>query len=62
MNHQIASQKLSIDFKKPWNYIYNLSAEARGEATSEAKTLTNRLWWSILKEVRIYFENNFNAD
>ncbi len=42
----IASQKLSIDFKKPWNYIYNLSAEARGEATSEAKTLTNRLWWT----------------
>ena len=45
-NHQIASQKFSIDFKKPWNYIYNLSAEARGEAPSEAKTLTNRVWWT----------------
>ncbi len=45
-NHQIASQKFSIDFKKPWNYLYFLLTRARGEAPSDAKTLTNRLWWT----------------
>jgi len=51
-NRQISQQKLSIDFKKPFNFLANLPAEARGEAPSEA---TNRLWWCLLEKVNFLF-------
>jgi len=35
-NRQISQQKLSIDFKKPFDLLANVPAEARGEAPSEA--------------------------
>ena len=43
LNRQISQQKLSIDFKKPFNFLAKLPAEARGEAPSEA---ANSIWWA----------------
>ncbi|MCM8819290.1 MAG: hypothetical protein NC925_00635 [Candidatus Omnitrophica bacterium] len=36
LNYQISQQKLSIDFKKPFNLLTNLPAKARGKTPSEA--------------------------
>ena len=44
LNRRISQQKLSIDFKKPFNFLANLPAKARGEAPSEA---ANSIWWSL---------------
>jgi len=45
-NRQILNQRLFVDFKKPWNYLYFLSAEPRAEGEGEAKNEINRLWWT----------------
>jgi len=42
-NRRIFDQQLFVDFKKPWNYLAEMPAEARGEAPSEA---TNSIWWT----------------
>ncbi|MCI2424876.1 hypothetical protein LM599_02490 [Candidatus Acetothermia bacterium] len=42
LNRQINQQKLSIDFKKPFNFLANLPAEARAEGEGEA---ANSIWW-----------------
>lgn len=42
-NRRLTAGKLAIDFKNPWNYLAEMPAEARGEASSEA---TNRFWWT----------------
>ena len=55
LNRQISQQKLLIDFKKPFNFLANLPAEARREAPSEA---TNSIWWCLLDDVRTFFEQN----
>jgi len=44
LNRQISQQKLLIDFKKPFDFLAKLPAEARGEAPSEA---TNSIWWTM---------------
>jgi len=44
LNRQISQQKLSIDFKKPFDFLANVPAEARGEAPSEA---ANSIWWAL---------------
>ena len=54
-NRQISQQKLSIDFKKPFDLLAKLPAEARGEAPSEA---ANSIWWCLLDDVRTFFEQN----
>jgi hypothetical protein len=53
---KIAAGKLAIDFKKPWNYLYEMPTEARGEASSKANSYVNKLWCNILKVARNYFE------
>ena len=45
-NRRILNQRLFVDFKKPWNYLYFLSAESRAEGAGEAKVLRNRLMWT----------------
>ena len=45
-NRRILNQRLFVDFKKPWNYLYFLPAEARAEGEGEAKNEINRLWWT----------------
>jgi len=55
MNRRLAAGALSVLFKKPWNYLAEMPAEARCEAPSEA---TNRLWWCLLEKVRTHFERN----
>ena len=45
-NRRIFDQRLFIDFKKPWNYLYFLSAESRAKGAGEAKILRNRLMWT----------------
>ena len=43
LNRQISQQKLSIDFKKPFDLLARLPAEARAEGEGEA---TNSIWWT----------------
>ncbi len=41
-NRRLAAGTLSIDFKKPWNLLHNLSAS---HCKSEADTATSQFWW-----------------
>ena len=45
-NRRIFDQRLFVEFKKPWNYLYFLPAEARAEGEGEAKNGVNRFWWT----------------
>ncbi|ROL55749.1 hypothetical protein D9V87_11235 [Bacteroidetes/Chlorobi group bacterium MS-B_bin-24] len=54
-NHQISQQKLSIDFKKPFDFLANVPAETSGEAPSE---MDNSIWWCLLDDVRTFFQQN----
>ena len=51
VNRRLAAERLEIDFKKPFDLLAKLPAEARGEAPSEA---TNSIWWCLLEKVRTY--------
>jgi len=44
-NRAIKNQKLCISFKKPWNYFYSLTAEARAAGEGEAECSSNTIWW-----------------
>jgi len=55
VNRRLAAERLEIDFKKPFDLLAKLPAEARGEAPSEA---TNSIWWCLLDEIRTHFEQN----
>ena len=44
MNRRLAAERLEIDFKKPFDLLAKLPAEARGEAPSE---VTNSIWWTV---------------
>ena len=44
-NRRLAAERLEIDFKKPFDLLAKLPAEARGEAPSEANHAVNKLWW-----------------
>ena len=46
VNRRLAAGALSVLFKKPWNYLAEMPAEARGEAPSEANHAVNKLWWT----------------
>ena len=43
-NRRLAAGRLEIDFKKPFDLLAKLPAEARGEAPSEA---ANSIWWTL---------------
>jgi len=58
-NRQISQQELLIDFKKPFDFLANVPAEARGKAPSET---ANSIWWCLLDDVRTFFEQNPDAD
>jgi hypothetical protein len=45
-NRRLAAGKLAIDFKKPWNYLYFLPAEARAPSEARGEGERNRLWWT----------------
>jgi len=62
VNRRLARGRLEIDFKKPWNLLYFLPAEARAECPSEAENSSNRIWWCLLDEIRTHFEKNPLAD
>jgi len=55
VNRRLAAGRLEIDFKKPFDLLSKLPAEARGEAPSEA---TNSIWWCLLDEIRTFFDEN----
>ena len=42
-NRRLAASTLSVDFKKPWNFIEKMTAESRRGSASTAK---NQKWWS----------------
>ena len=42
-NRRLAAERLKIDFKKPFDLLSKMPAEARGEAPSEA---ANSIWWT----------------
>ncbi|GIW65752.1 MAG: resolvase-like protein [Candidatus Parcubacteria bacterium] len=44
-NRTIRDKKLTIEFKKPWDYLYFLPAEARAPSEARGEGETNRLWW-----------------
>ena len=46
LNRQISQQKLSITFKKPFNFLAKMPAEARGEGEDEAEHSSNSIWWT----------------
>jgi len=58
-NRRLAAGRLEIDFKKPFDLLAKLPAEARGEAPSEA---TWKTLWCLLDEIRTFFEQNPDAD
>jgi len=45
-NRRLAAGRLEIDFKKPFDLLAKMPAEARGEAPSEAEHSSNSLWWT----------------
>ena len=45
-NRRIFDQRLFIDFKKPWNYLYFLQALARAPSEARGEGEANRLWWT----------------
>ncbi|MBI4993530.1 recombinase family protein [Candidatus Wolfebacteria bacterium] len=45
-NRRILNQRLFVDFKKPWNYLYFLSAESRAHSAGKAKVLRNLRMWT----------------
>ena len=45
LNRRIFDQRLFVDFKKPWNYLYFLPAEARAPSEARGEGETNSLWW-----------------
>jgi hypothetical protein len=53
-NRRLVAGRLEIDFKKPFDLLVKLPAEARGEAPSEA---TNSIWWDILNFARTFFQS-----
>ena len=44
LNRQITNQRLAIDFKKPWNYLYFLSAKRLCRETETPPQAANTLW------------------
>ena len=61
-NRKIKDQKLEIEFKKPWNYLYSLPAEARTPSGARGEGERNRLWWCLLEKVRTFYQENPDAD
>ena len=65
-NRQISQQKLSIDFKKPFDFLAKLPAEARRDLSAVARSAkeeapseaANSIWWCLLDEIRTHFEQN----
>jgi hypothetical protein len=55
VNRRLVAGRLEIDFKKPFDLLAKLPAEARGEATSEA---ANSIWWCLLDKIRTFFDEN----
>ena len=45
-NRRIFDQRLFVDFKKPWNYLYFLPDEARAPSEARGEGETNRLMWT----------------
>ena len=45
-NRRIFDQRLFIDFKKPWNYLYFLPAETQAPSEARGEGEINRLWWT----------------
>ena len=45
-NRRIFDQRLFVDFKKPWNYLYFLPAEARAPSEARGEGERNRLMWT----------------
>lgn len=46
-NRRIFDQRLFVDFKKPWNYLYFLPAEARAPSEAKGEGERNRLMWTL---------------
>jgi hypothetical protein len=43
-NRRLAAGTLSVDFKKPWNFLHKLSAS---HCKSEADSAKNQKWWTV---------------
>jgi site-specific DNA recombinase len=61
-NREIADGRLSITFKKPWNFLHSLPVNSRAYSSAGVKNRENLFWWSLLKKVRTYFEQNPDFD
>jgi len=57
-NRRLAAGRLEIDFKKPFDLLAKLPAEARAAGEGEAEHSSNSLWWCLLDEIRTFFEQN----
>ena len=45
-NRRIFDQRLFVDFKKPWNYLYFLPDETRAPSEARGEGERNRLIWT----------------
>ncbi len=46
-NRRLAAGTLSVDFKKPWDYLYKLHTSVQVPTyRNETDTATNQKWWS----------------
>jgi len=57
-NPRFTSGRLSFVFKKPWQFLAELPAEAFSTPTDRAQSAPNSLWWCLLDKVGTHYEQN----
>jgi hypothetical protein len=61
-NPLLRERLVFVEYKNPWKLLENSSAEARGEAPSEAGNANFTNWLSVLNKIRTFFRENPDAD
>ena len=61
-NPLLRERLVFVEYKNPWKLLENSSAEARGEAPSEAGNSFCPNWLSVLNKIRTFFKENPDAD
>jgi len=54
-NRRLTAGKMEMEYKKPWDLLAKINANAGAGSTGEA---TNCVMWCLLDEVRTFYEEN----